>query len=108
MKDQVFRLITKYSLLLTAFYILSFVFTRAIIEIDFGDNRAINTNIRQLAPFILNILLNLITAYIIGQDIKKFDIKTKYVILATIVFRPIGVFAFLLFFHFQDEQKDKK
>ncbi|MCZ8216560.1 MAG: hypothetical protein O9262_10000 [Cyclobacteriaceae bacterium] len=107
MKDQIFRLITKYALLLTVFYILSFAFTRLIIEFDFNTSLIDSINIRQSAPLLFDIILNLITVYLVNQDRKRYKVKTKYVILATIVFRPLGVFAFLLFFHFQDQQKDK-
>jgi FtsH-binding integral membrane protein len=105
MKDQNFRLITKYALILSVFYIISFAFSRAVIEFEFKENFRDNVIYRQNAPFIFSIILNLITAFIVGQDIKKFNVKTKYVTLATIVYRPLGVFSFLLFLFFQDKDK---
>jgi adenylate kinase family enzyme len=102
MKDKLFGLITKYSLLLSAFYILSFAFSRTIIQFEFSDETLSNAGLRQTAPLAFTILLNLITAYIVGRDIKKHSVKTKYVTLATIVYRPLGVFAFLFFLFIQD------
>jgi hypothetical protein len=108
MKDNIFGLIAKYSLLLSGFYILSFVFTRTIIQIELTAETMDNVLIRQTAPFAFSFMLNLITAYIVRQDIKKNSVKTKYVMLGTIVYRPLGVFAFLLFLLFQDRFKEEK
>jgi hypothetical protein len=45
----------------------------------------------------LAIILSILVAVIVSRDIKKLGIKTNYVILATILFRPVGVCAFLLY-----------
>ena len=42
------------------------------------------------------IFSNLIVALFIASDIKKYKLKTKYIILLTILFRPIGVCFFLI------------
>lgn len=106
MKDQYFGLIAKYALLLTTFFILSFILTRALIEIQLSEDIGENALYRQTAPLIFNIILNLITAYIVGQDIKRLSLKTKYVLLSTVVYRPLGVVAFLLFLLLQNKDKN--
>lgn len=105
MKDQYFELIAKYALLLTAFFILSFVFARTIIAIPLTDNVADTFQNRTTLPHIFNLLLNLITVFVIGRDIKKLNLKTKYVLLSTVVYRPLGVVAFLLFLFLQGKNK---
>jgi hypothetical protein len=104
MKDQYFGLITKYAILLSAFYILSFAFSRAIVEYAIMDDSAYNAAFWQSVGFVFNILLNLLTAYILKKDIKKHNISTKYVLLSTILFRPLGVVSFFLFVLFQNRE----
>lgn len=109
MKDQHFKLITKYALLLSVFYIISYAFSRLTIELELTSDRMDNAIYRQTGPLVFSLILNLITAYIVGQDIKKYKVKTKYVTFATIVYRPLGVFSFLLFLLLQETDKvDKK
>jgi hypothetical protein len=61
-----------------------------------------------IAPDVFILLLNVTTTFIILHDIKKFHIKTHYILPATLLFRPIGVFAFLFFLFFKNESDSNK
>ena len=89
------RFISKYALLLGAFALLEFLVRQYIREktLDFGDYQVL----RAAIPTGLTFILNIITALLISADKNKIGIKTNYVTLATILYRPIGVCAFLLF-----------
>jgi hypothetical protein len=50
-----------------------------------------------------SLLLNIVAALFLSQDIKAHKVKTKYVILTTVLFRPVGIFVFLLFLFYQDK-----
>jgi hypothetical protein len=109
MKDQYFGLITKYAVLLSVFHIMSFAFSRAIMEYVVWDGTGYDAAYWQSASFVFNILLNLLSAYILNRDIKKHNINTNFVLLSTIVYRPLGVVSFFLFIIFQNrEQADNK
>lgn len=98
MKNKLFELITKYALLLSVAYFVSTAFSWIVVETDyFFEDTVDNMIYKRLAFSALNILLNLIMAFIVAQDIKQHKIETKYVMLATLIYRPLGVLAFLLF-----------
>jgi hypothetical protein len=100
------RLIAKYALLLSVFYIFSIAFYRTLIALEFSDDIRINTLYKSLGPIVFDLFLNLIMAYIVQRDIAMHNVKTKYVIIATIIYRSLGVFSFLLFLHFQHRDED--
>jgi hypothetical protein len=92
------RLISKYALLLGAFALLEYLVRQYLREktLDFGDYQILMATI----PTGLTFLLNIVTALLLNADTKAIGIKTNYVTLATILYRPIGVCAFLLFIIF--------
>lgn len=106
MKDRNFKLITKYALLLSVFHVLAYAFGRAIIDFELIESGYKNIAYRNMITLLFSVLLNIITAYFVAQDVKKFQVKTKYVTLATIVYRPLGVFSFLLFLFLQNDNAD--
>jgi hypothetical protein len=107
-RNQIFGLITKYALLLSALHFLIIAFNRIIFELEFSDEAMQTRLVRQgAAPLAFNFILNLITAYVVRLDIKKHQVKTSYVMLTTIVYRPLGVFTFLLFLFLQNSDKEQ-
>lgn len=50
-----------------------------------------------MVPSLLWFALNIITVFIIQQDKNRLNIETRYVYIATILYRPIGVVTFLLY-----------
>lgn len=97
MTDDKFKQISKYALILSISYLLEFALNQYLKQsnIDFGTRT--NEILVSTAPFILTLLLNIITAIIVYQDIVNKNLRTKYVILATVLYRPIGVVVFLLY-----------
>lgn len=105
MTEKYAKLISKYALILAGFYAAEFAFRKYVGSIAFSDSPATNALLATYIPFILTLLLNLITVLIINQDRKNLNISTKYVFIATIIYRPIGVFSFLLFSAYNDKLK---
>lgn len=105
--SQFRQLLIKYTLLLSIFYFLSFLLKKVMIELESDDAAGDYIFSRSMGAFFLEVLINVLTAYIIGLDIKKFQIRTKYVILATLLYRPIGVVSFLLFILLQHRDQVK-
>lgn len=97
MTDRNFKLISKYALLLTVLYIIEFAFNRYVRS--FSAELASKTDqvLVSTTPYILALLLNIVASIIVYQDKVAQNIKTKYVILATVLYRPIGIVAFLLY-----------
>lgn len=89
------RLIGKYALLLGAFALLEYVVRQYLRgkNLEFGDFQVLRATI----PTGLTLLLNIITALLVSADRNRIGVKTNYVTLVTILYRPIGVCAFLLF-----------
>jgi len=102
MKDPVFSLIAKYALILAGLYFLDNLFTIMLNEFKPSYDSFEFTRWRPIVKSTFNILLNIVTALLLSHDIKEHRVKSKYVIVATILFRPVGVFVFLLFLSYQD------
>jgi len=58
------------------------------------------------SPELLTIVLNLITSFIVYRDKVAKKIETKYAIVATILYRPVGVVAFLLYSIYNNDGED--
>lgn len=103
MNDRfIFFQITKYASLLALFNLLSYGFMRGWTEFQVIRSYSDNFALLAVVPFAVNGVLNLIMALLINQDIRKHQVKTKYITLATMVYRPIGVIAYLLFLFLQE------
>ena len=96
-------IIGKYALILA----VSSIFVTALQYVTsyqiFSDEEMTNRLIQIYIPIVFSLTLDLITALIVRQDIRKHNVKTKYIMVATILFRPAGVFAFLMFLFFRDK-----
>lgn len=97
MTDRNLKLISKYALLLSISYILEFAFNRYIRSFNPDFVTKTEPILVSTAPYILTLLFNIITSIIVYKDKVIHGIRTKYVILATVLYRPIGVVAFLLY-----------
>jgi hypothetical protein len=99
------KLISRYALLLGAFALLEYFIRQYLREgaLDFGEYQVLRATI----PTALTFLLNIIMALLINADIKKLGMKTNYLTLATILYRPIGVCAFLLYIVFDKNRVEQ-
>jgi len=109
MTDRNFKLIGKYALLLSISYLLELAFNRYMRSFNTDLVARTNQILVSAAPHILTLLLlNLITSIIVYRDKLSQNIKTKYVILATVLYRPIGVVAFLLYSIYENGSEDER
>jgi Na+/phosphate symporter len=108
MIDRNFKLISKYALLLSISYLLEFAFNRYVINFNVDQVTSTNQILVSTAPYMLILLLNIITSIIVYRDKVTQNVKTKYVILATVLYRPIGVVAFLLYSIYSKGTEDER
>src|SRR5687768_1266671 len=97
------NLIGKYALILAAFSIVTTVPQYLLPNMELSDEPVRNMLIQTYIPLALGVFLNLVTAFLVKQDIRKPNVKTKYIMVTTILYRPVGVIAFLLFRIFQEK-----
>lgn len=97
MNNITFKTIGKYALLLSIFYGITLLLNLLIRHYSGSISDVMLKGIILTIPTGINILLNIITAFVIYKDIKKLKVNAKYSILLTIFFRPIGVLLFLLY-----------
>jgi hypothetical protein len=97
MTERNLKLIGKYALLLSISFIIQFALDSYVNGIDLELVTKAERNLIDTVPLIFAFLLNLITSVIIFRDKVTNKIETKYVIVATILYRPVGVVAFLLY-----------
>lgn len=107
MTDNASKLITKYALILSIFYIFSYAFNRLLPEVDLNNDFYWQAMVKGNAPWLFNLILNIFTAIILRADVNKHNVNVKYLTLATLLYRPIGVFAFLLFYILGDKANNK-
>ncbi len=105
MTDRNFKLIGKYALLLSISYVLEFTFNKYIRGFNTEPVIKPNQILVFFAPYMLTLFLNIITAIIVYRDKITQNITTKYVILATVLYRPIGVVAYLLYSLYDHENR---
>jgi hypothetical protein len=110
MKEEIFYLIKKYARLLVLLSILSFTFGNLLDEtpFQFDEDEARNQAFKNTILILFNLSLNIITALFVNQDIRKYKIRTQYVLVATVTYKFLGVFAFLMFAVFQFLSEDLK
>jgi Na+/phosphate symporter len=108
MIDRNFKLISKYAVLLSISYLLEFAFNRYVINFNVDQVTRTNQILVSTAPYMLTLLLNIITSIIVYRDKVTQNVKTKYVILATVLYRPIGVVAFLLYSIYSKGTEDER
>jgi hypothetical protein len=97
MADHYRKIIAKYAWLLSLFFILEFSFFRFVPWSHFGYVRDFEYYLLESLPFILTAVLNIVMARIIFIDIKRHNVETRYVLLATVLYKPVGVCIFLIY-----------
>lgn len=107
MNSRTYSLISKYSLVLSLCYLISYIFGIAFRNYEFENGPRYIGAIRAIIPQLFDFLISAATAVLVQQDINKYTVKTRYVIIATILYRPLGITAFLLFFIFHEVSAGK-
>ena len=102
MKDRIFSLISKYALILAGLYFFDEVYSIVLKELRPSYDSLEFVRWSPMINFAFDILLNVVTVLFLLQDIREHKVKTKYVIVTTMFFRPVGVIVFLLFLFYQD------
>jgi len=96
-KSDFSKLITKYALVLIIFYLiqylLSFANSYLIKVLEWVDITKFWLSYTAIA---FGFIFNIITALIVRYDIKKLQLKSRYLILATLVWRPLGICLFFI------------
>ena len=97
MTDRNFRLIAKYALILSISYLIEIALRKYINQLDLELVTMEQRGLISAAPVIFTFVLNIITSFLVFRDKVSKKIETKYVIAATILYRPVGVVAFLIY-----------
>jgi len=96
-RDDFSKIIAKYALILIIFYLTEFLFmlgVRYATTIQFFDVKILG--LLWSIDAAISIILSIITALIIRYDIKRLEINSKYLVLMTLLWRPLGVSLFLI------------
>jgi hypothetical protein len=105
MVEKNYRLVDKYALLLSSFYVAELIFWFYIKDAMLSD--AITRQERSLlsmTKYVFSFFLSLITVWSLYTDKSKLQVETRYVFLATLLYRPIGVCAFLLYVLYENKK----
>jgi hypothetical protein len=94
MNHNELKLIGKYAWVLSISYVLELAFSEYVGSIDVELEMA---PIQMMIPIAFSLLLNIGTALVVYRDKVKLGINTKYVMITTLLYRPVGVVAFLLY-----------
>jgi hypothetical protein len=97
MTNRNLKLISKHAVLLSISYVIELVLRRYVNQMDLEFVTMEERGLISAAPLIFTFILNIISAVIVFRDKVTNKIQTKYVIVSTILYRPVGVVAFLLF-----------
>lgn len=108
MIDDDFKLISKYALLLSASYLIEVAINKYVGSFDTKQMSYNESILIAEVPLLLTILFNIIISVIVYRDKMKLKIETPYVILATVIYRPVGVVAFLLYSIFNHRTDNKQ
>lgn len=96
-KDDFSKIIAKYALILIALYLFEYLL---IIGIKYAATIQLfdvtTMGLLWHLDAVMSILLNIIVALVIRHDIKRLEIKSKYLVLLTLLWRPLGVSLFLI------------
>jgi hypothetical protein len=109
MKDSndLFKLISKYALLLSLFYFVEILFLK-LMRVYGGDIFESNPLVRAYIPIIVTFGLNIITAIVVNNEGKNLNIRRDIVTVATLLFRPVGAVALILFAIAQSKSDSEK
>jgi hypothetical protein len=103
MNEKMNKFIAKYALWLSASYVVELAIRTLMNRVDLDFSRS-QAGLFQLAIAGAVVLLNVIIALVIKKDKDAFQIPTQYVYLSTILYRPVGVCAFLLYALYNERQ----
>jgi putative Mn2+ efflux pump MntP len=97
MNNTTIKTIAKYALLLCIFYGLEFII-EYFLKKEFGKNQTMEKNTLLMGlNLALVYLFNITTAIIVNIDKKKMQIESKFSVLLTVIYRPLGVVLFLIY-----------
>jgi hypothetical protein len=105
MDTNYFKLVSKYAIVLTVLYLIEYVADIYINEFIYSGTYDTTLWAMRLTPNLFTLVLNGVCALIVARDIRAHNVKTQYVIIATILFRPIGVCALLLYLYNHDRKE---
>ena len=91
------KVIGKYALIIIIIYLIQTLFDFAF-DHYFKKHTILNEMPIWISfvPRALGLLFNIFTAIIIFIDIKRFELKTRFLVLMTVVIGPLGVCMFLI------------
>mgnify|MGYP006310357687 CR=1 FL=1 len=93
---EIEKLIIKYAILLAIIYALQYAllfFLNSGFELKTLSNDA---PVLSFIPQFITLLFSFVTLFFIWKDSRRMQIKNKYLLLLTLLFRPLGVCIFLL------------
>ena len=91
MNEKLIKLFGKYALVLSVSYVIEIAVRRFGFDID------LDLALVELSIYGMITMMNVIVALVIKKDKDTFLIPTRYVYLSTILYRPVGVCAFLIY-----------
>lgn len=96
-KNEIAKIIAKYALILIVLYLIQYVFN--FLLDNYLGKQDIDFTKKMWLSYIsigVTILFNLITAIIVNSDIRKLQLKTRFITVMTLVWRPLGICLFLI------------
>ena len=88
-------------------YMLLFAFNRYMFQVRGGLTETLGLIPTSLISYAFGIVLNIVMAVLVYADKQALNIKTHYVIVATVLYPPVGVVAFLLFALYDEGKADE-
>ncbi len=90
------KLITKYALVLVIFYLIQYLISFSNSYFTNGHELIKTKLLLSYITIAIGFIFNIITALILRFDINKLQLKSKYLILTTLVWRPLGICLFFI------------
>lgn len=96
-KNKITKIIAKYALILIVLYLIQF--TLDFLFDSYFEQHVEDITKKMWLPNLslgMTILFNLITAIILNTDIWRLQLKSRYLTIMTLVWRPLGICLFLI------------
>lgn len=92
------KLINKYAILIFIGYSLDFLITTVIHRLvpDLNPDISKILSILASSTWLIQLIINIIAAILISNDLKKFKIKNNVIVIMTILFSLIGITIFFI------------
>ena len=106
-KPDILKLISKYALILIILYLIQYV-------IDFSIDYYLK-NIEEydqtrfwisITPTLIYFVLNIVTALIVRSDINRIGLKSRFLTLMTLLWRPLGICLFFISVLYQSKSQE--